>query len=66
MVVETTEDHAAWLKQAAAAPLQRGLSVAADEYADRQTNPRGGWPTVVPAPPPQVNAPGSRSLPHDA
>ncbi len=66
VVVETAEDHAAWLKQAAAAPLQRGLSVAADEYADRQTNPRGGWPTVVPAPPPQVNAPGSSSLPHDA
>jgi cytochrome c oxidase subunit II len=66
VVVETAEDHAAWLKQAAAAPLQPGLSVAADEYADRQTNPRGGWPTVVPAPPPQVNAPGSSSLPHDA
>jgi cytochrome c oxidase subunit 2 len=66
VVVETAADHAAWLKQAAAAPLQRGLSVAADEYADRQTNPRGGWPTVVPAPPPQVNAPGSSSLPHDA
>ncbi|WP_094585751.1 cytochrome c oxidase subunit II [Synechococcus sp. BO 8801] len=66
VVVETAEDHATWLKQAAAAPLQRGLSVAADEYADRQTNPRGGWPTVVPAPPPQVNAPGSSSLPHDA
>ncbi|MCP9786220.1 cytochrome c oxidase subunit II [Cyanobium sp. N5-Cardenillas] len=66
VVVETAEDHAAWLKQAAAAPLQRGLSVAADEYADRQTNPHGGWPTVVPAPPPQVNAPGSSSLPHDA
>lgn len=66
VVVETAEDHAAWLKQAAAAPLQRGLSLAADEYAERQTNPRGGWPTVVPAPPPQVNAPGSSSLPHDA
>jgi cytochrome c oxidase subunit II len=66
VVVETTADHAAWLKQAAAAPLQRGLSLAADEYADRQANPRGGWPTVVPAPPPQVNAPGSSSLPHDA
>ncbi|MEA5389769.1 cytochrome c oxidase subunit II [Cyanobium gracile UHCC 0139] len=66
VVVETADDHAAWLKQAAAAPLQSGLSVAADEYADRQTNPHGGWPTVVPAPPPQVNAPGSSSLPHDA
>lgn len=66
VVVETAEDHAGWLKQAAAAPLQPGLSVAADEYADRQTNPHGGWPTVVPAPPPQVNAPGSSSLPHDA
>lgn len=66
VVVETASDHAAWLNQAAAAPLQSGLSVAADEYADRQSNPRGGWPTVVPAPPPQVNAPGSSSLPHDA
>ena len=66
VVVETDDDHAAWLKQAAAAPLQRGLSVAADEYADRQANPHGGWPTVVPAPPHQVNAPGSSSLPNDA
>ena len=66
VVVETTEDHAAWLKQGAAAPLQSGLSVASDEYAERLINPRGGWPTVVPAPPPQVNVPGSRSLPHDA
>ncbi|MCP9859407.1 MULTISPECIES: cytochrome c oxidase subunit II [unclassified Cyanobium] len=66
VVVETAVDHAAWLKQAAAAPLQSGLSVASDEYAERQTNPRGGWPTVVPAPPPQVNVPGSSTLPHDA
>ena len=66
VVVETDDDHAAWLKQAAAAPLQRGLSVAADEYSGRQANPHGGWPTVVPAPPPQVDAPGSSSLPHDA
>lgn len=66
VVVETAADHAAWLKQAAAAPLQSGLSVASDEYAERQTNPRGGWPTVVPAPPPQVNVPGSSTLPHDA
>lgn len=66
VVVETAADHAAWLKQAAAAPLQSGLSVASDEYAERQINPRGGWPTVVPAPPPQVNVPGSSSLPHDA
>jgi cytochrome c oxidase subunit 2 len=66
VVVETAADHAAWLKQAAAAPLQSGLSVASTEYAERQTNPRGGWPTVVPAPPPQVNVPGSNSLPHDA
>jgi cytochrome c oxidase subunit 2 len=66
VVVETAEDHGLWLKQAAAAPLQSGLSVASAEYAERQTNPRGGWPTVVPAPPPQVNAPGSSYLPHDA
>ncbi len=66
VVVETAADHAAWLKQAAAAPLQSGLSVASDEYAEHQRNPRGGWPTVVPAPPPQVNVPGSSSLPHDA
>ncbi|MCP9930849.1 cytochrome c oxidase subunit II [Cyanobium sp. AMD-g] len=66
VVVETAEDHGLWLKQAAAAPLQSGLSVAAAEYTEQQTNPRGGWPTVVPAPPPQVNVPGSSSLPHDA
>ncbi len=66
VVVETAEDHALWLRQAAAAPLQSGLSVASTEYAERLSNPRGGWPTVVPAPPPQVNVPGSSSLPHDA
>ncbi|MEA5442555.1 cytochrome c oxidase subunit II [Cyanobium gracile] len=66
VVVETADDHALWLKQAAAAPLQSGLSVAAAEYTEQQTNPRGGWPTVVPAPPPQVNVPGSSTLPHDA
>jgi cytochrome c oxidase subunit 2 len=66
VVVETSEQHADWLKDAAAAPLQSGLSLAASEYADRQTNGRAGWPTVVPAPPPRVNVPGSSSLPHEA
>jgi len=66
VVVETAEQHADWLKAGAAAPLQSGLSLAASEYADRQTSGRTGWPTVVPAPPPQVNVPGSSSLPHEA
>jgi len=66
VVVESAEEHASWLKQGAAAPLQSGLSPAANEYAERQTAGRSGWPTVVPAPPPQVNVPGSSSLPHDA
>jgi cytochrome c oxidase subunit 2 len=66
VVVESAEDHANWLKQAAAAPLQNGLSPAVGEYAERQAAGRRGWPTVVPAPPPQVNVPGSSSLPHDA
>ena len=66
VVVESPTDHAAWLKQAAAAPLQSGLSVAAAEYRERLNHPRVGWPTVVPAPPPQVNVPGTSTLPHDA
>lgn len=66
VVVESPADHTTWLKQAAAAPLQSGLSVASAEYRERRNNPRAGWPTVVPAPPPQVNVPGSNTLPHDA
>jgi len=66
VVVENAVVHAAWLKQAAAQPLQVGISDAVQEYAQRakQTNP--GWATVPPAPPPQVNVPGSNTLPHDA
>jgi len=66
VVVESAADHANWLTQGAAAPLQSGLSPAVDEYAERMAAGRGGWPTVVPAPRPQVNVPGSSSLPHDA
>jgi cytochrome c oxidase subunit 2 len=66
VVVESAEDHAAWLQQAATQPLQPGISDAVQEYAERlkQTNP--GWATVPPAPPPQVNVPGSNQLHHDA
>ncbi len=66
VVVEAGDAHAAWLKQAAAQPLQSGISDAVQEYAvrDRKSNP--GWATVPPAPPPQVNVPGSNTLPHDA
>lgn len=66
VVVESAEAHAAWLKQAATQPLQNGLSLAVQEYAARQQRPHPGWATVPPAPPPQVNVPGSTDLPHDA
>ena len=65
VVVETSAQHSDWLKRGAAAPLQAGLSTASSEYAQRQTNAARGWPTVPPAAPPQVNVPGSNSLPHD-
>jgi cytochrome c oxidase subunit 2 len=54
------------LKQAAAQPLQPGLSLAVQEYAERQRRNTPGWATVPPAPPPQVNVPGFNNLPHDA
>lgn len=66
VVVESVEAHQSWLKQAAASPLQPGLSEAAADYEARSAAGRKGWPTVIPAPPPQVNIPGSASLPHDA
>jgi cytochrome c oxidase subunit 2 len=66
VVVESGGAHAAWLKQAATQPLQPGLSDAVQEYADRSKRPNPGWATVPPAPPPQVNVPGSNRLPHDA
>lgn len=65
VVVESGDAYHAWLKQAAAAPLQPGLSVAADEFVVRQQRPNAGWATVPPAPPPEVNVPGNPSLPHD-
>lgn len=66
VVVESPEAYASWLRQAADQPLQNGLSQAVQEYAARQQRPNPGWATVPPAPPPQVNVPGSPDLPHDA
>jgi len=63
--VQSQHDYRAWLKQAAAAPLQPGLSVAVQEFDARQKRPNAGWATVPPAPPPEVNVPGNPSLPHD-
>jgi cytochrome c oxidase subunit 2 len=66
VVVESGEALTSWLKQARGIPLQPGLSDAVQEYADRATKTKPGWATVPPAPPPQVNVPGSNTLPHDA
>jgi cytochrome c oxidase subunit 2 len=66
VVVEADDAHAAWLRQAAAQPLQPGISDAVEEYATRGRKANPGWATVPPAPPPQVNVPGSNRLPHDA
>ena len=66
VVVESEEAHRSWLEQAARSPLQPGLTLAVSEYATRQARPNPGWATVPPAPPPQVNVPGSPDQPHDA
>ena len=66
VVVESDEAHRAWLEQAARSPLQPGLTLAVSEYATRQARPNPGWATVAPAPPPQVNVPGTPDQPHDA
>lgn len=66
VVVESGDAHAAWLKKAGALPLKSGLSDAVQEYAERANKTKPGWATVPPAPPPQVNVPGSNTLPHDA
>jgi len=66
VVVESGDAHTAWLKQAEKLPLQSGISDAVDEYAARSKKANPGWATVPPAPPPQVNVPGSNNLPHDA
>jgi cytochrome c oxidase subunit 2 len=66
VVVESEEAHRAWLEQAARSPLQPGLTLAVSEYATRQARSNPGWATVPPAPPPQVNVPGSLDQPHDA
>ena len=66
VVVETAEAYQSWLNQGASQPLQDGLSDAVGEYRERQTQANPGWATVQPAPPPQVNVPGSNTLPHDS
>jgi cytochrome c oxidase subunit 2 len=66
VVVQSADAYATWLKQAASQPLQGGLSDAVGEYADRQKQTHPGWATVRPAPAPQVNVPGSNTLPHDS
>ncbi len=67
VVVDSQDDYQAWLKLAATLPLQPGISDASLEYAQRlRQSPTPGWATVKPAPPPQVNVPGSNALPHDA
>jgi cytochrome c oxidase subunit 2 len=66
VVVESSDVHQAWLKKASSAPLQPGLTLAVSEYATRQARSNPGWATVPPAPPPQVNVPGSPDQPHDA
>ena len=66
VVVESSEAYQAWLKNAASQPLQPGLSDAVIEFSERKHLKNPGWATVPPAPPPQVNVPGSNTLPHDA
>ena len=66
VVVESQEEHQSWLQQAAHLPLQPGLSLAVSEYATRQARANPGWATVPPAPPPQVNVPGSFEQPSNA
>ncbi len=65
VVVESADDHQAWLQAAARQPLQNGISDATREFAQRGQSTKAGWATVPPAPPPQVNVPGSNTLPHD-
>jgi len=65
VVVESAADHQAWLAGAARQPLQSGISDAAREFNQRGQSSKAGWATVPPAPPPQVNVPGSNTLPHD-
>jgi len=66
VVVQSSEAYAAWLKQAGSEPLQSGLSDAIGEYEARNNQSHPGWATVRPSPAPQVNVPGSNTLPHDS
>lgn len=66
VVVQSHEAYAAWLKQAGSEPLQSGLSDALGEYEARNNQSHPGWATVRPSPAPQVNVPGSNTLPHDS
>jgi len=66
VVVESPEAYQAWLQESSRQPLQPGLSDAVGEYGERKQKKNPGWATVPPAPPPQVNVPGSNTLPHDA
>lgn len=65
VVVETAAAYNTWLQQSAGEPLRPGISDASREYDQRGQSAKAGWATVVPAPPPLVNVPGSNTLPHD-
>ena len=65
-IAPQTIPYRAWLRQAAAAPLQPGLSVAADEFVVRQQRPNAGWATVPPADPPLVHVGLDPDASHEA
>lgn len=60
VVVESASAYQQWLQQAARQPRQSAPNAAYQEYqASLEKGVRPGWKTIAPAPPPQVNDPGS-------
>ena len=66
VVVESPEAFEQWRQVARRSPLVPSPNAAAELWSQRQERGNRGWATVPPAPPPQVNVPGSNTLPHDA
>ncbi len=60
VVVESASAYQQWLQRAARQPRRPAPNLAYQEYqASLEKGVRPGWKTIAPAPPPQVNDPGS-------
>jgi cytochrome c oxidase subunit II len=60
--VEPLEEYDRWLTEASRSGLRPAINKAFTEYAHKEEQGFGGWPSIPPAPPPMVNYPTEQGL----